>query len=326
MNNDAASKSTDASNSGDPDLQSILRYRETGQQRYLADIYQRNRAPLQKRMGHNFHNAPVDPEEVTHIALTKAFKRLDTFKGESKFSTWLYRIATNAAYDLIREHQRTRDRDITLDDEDIVTLDANQYLADYTYDPSNRDTDAVLADALRGLSERQRTILLETARGIDAEELSERLGVSKGTIKSALHRGRDAITRNITAEPEDMHPDPSFYFSKLGTDDELRQAAKRLDTRHQDTLRIATTSDNYTQAAKAMNTTPHQARVRVLKTVDALTPLVLGPEQTGAALTPELLDPLERLHLQLGKDAPLPPAEYNAQQQLDVSQEDAPTL
>lgn len=58
MDNDAASKSTDASNSGDPDLQSILRYRETGQQRYLTDIYQRNRAPLQKRMGHKFHNAP----------------------------------------------------------------------------------------------------------------------------------------------------------------------------------------------------------------------------------------------------------------------------
>lgn len=58
MDNDAASKSTDASNSGDPDLQSILRYRETGQQRYLTDIYQRNRAPYRREWATSFIMPP----------------------------------------------------------------------------------------------------------------------------------------------------------------------------------------------------------------------------------------------------------------------------
>ena len=319
--------SPDGSGEPDPDLDAIIRYRETGKQRHLADIYRRNQIPLQRRMAHQFHNSPVDPEELSHIALTKAFNRLDTFRGEAKFSTWLYRIAINAGHDLLRKHTQKQERDVgSLDNEEITSLDSNWLLADYTFDPANRDTDSVFADALRGLSERQRTILLETARGALPDELSERLGIPKGTIKSSLHRGREVVTHNITTEPEDMHPKPSYYFDRMGKRNEVQRAATQLSERHQETVRIATSNDNYPDVAREMNTTTRQARVRVLKAVDALTPLMFSPEQTGEALTLDLLDPIERLHLQLSQNDHAAPAEPDTGHQPDISSDDAPTL
>ena len=75
-----------------------------------------------------------------------------------------------------------------------------------------------------------------------------------------------------------------------------------------------------------MNTTTRQARVRVLKAVDALTPLMFSPEQTGEALALDLLDPIERLHLQLSQNAHAAPAEPDTGHQPDISRDDAPTL
>lgn len=318
---------TSKSSKRDPDFDSILLYRSTGHQRHLRDIYNRNHQTLQNRMAAAFSHSNVDPEEISQIAFSKAFNKLDTFRGEAKFSTWLYRIARNVGYDLYRAHSKQEEREVaSLDNDHFYSLDHTNHLADFTYDPENRDIDSILADALRCLNPQQRTILLETARGIPAQQLSDRLGIAPGTIKSSLHRARANITRNITANPEDMHPHPAFYFSKLGDEITLNGAITRLSNIHQETFHLAMNTTNYSQLAKSLDITERQARVRVLKTVDALTPLIVTTEQSGEVLVPELLHPHERLHLQRTQERATTNHDHGQIPHNAASQENTPEL
>ena len=152
-----------------------------------------------------------DAEDATQMALMSIVRALPSFDGRSKFSTWIYRIATNAALDEVRRIQR---RPIPTDKESVYDSPAS----DQT---SAVDAQMDVSGALAQLPEEYRAaIVLRHVADLDYEEIAAIQGVPVGTVRSRLARGRaqlaeilgnqnahsDRQTKTTTAPPEGTAP------------------------------------------------------------------------------------------------------------------------
>ncbi len=136
----------------------------------------------------------ADAEDALQETFLNAYRGLGRFGGRSRVSTWLYRIAVNASYDLVA---RRRSRETSLD-ADAATEPAAPG------DPFEQDAQRrALERALAGLSDEFReAVVLSDIAGLGAEEAAELLGVPAGTVKSRVYRGR-ALLAAALREPTD---------------------------------------------------------------------------------------------------------------------------
>jgi RNA polymerase sigma factor (sigma-70 family) len=126
-----------------------------------------------------------DAADVVQEAFVRAWTGLSRFRGQSLFSTWLYRICANAAHDE-RERRRAVPADV-----DATVPDARDRFAD-------RELGSALQAALDALEEPYRTVLvLHDVLGCPYGEIAEIVGVAEGTVKSRLFRGRTELARRL---------------------------------------------------------------------------------------------------------------------------------
>ena len=121
-------------------------------------------------------------EELTQEAFIRAWQKLGTFKGNSRFSTWLHRVAVNVALTDRRIRLRKVERETALDER---ILDQSKAL--------ERDTGSVmdLEQAISRLPERARSVLvLHDVEGYLHQDIAEQLNMAVGTSKAQLHRAR----------------------------------------------------------------------------------------------------------------------------------------
>lgn len=141
-----------------------------------------------------------DALDVSQETFFKAYKSLRNFRGECKFSTWLYRIAVNSSKDHLRSCSKRRVNSLTDygsdDDDEGKTSD----IADE--EPQRQPEEALESDArraavreaIKNLSEDHRNvIIMRDIEGYSYEAISEMLGVEIGTVKSRLNRARLAV-------------------------------------------------------------------------------------------------------------------------------------
>jgi RNA polymerase sigma-70 factor (ECF subfamily) len=135
-----------------------------------------------------------DAEDVVHDAFLKAYRNLGQFQGQSKFYTWLVRIAVNEA--LMKLRRRRPERMVSLD-EDVKTEDDSlpREVADWSPNPEQQYTQAELRDILtktiQGLPATFRTVfVLRDVEGLSTEETAEALELSVPAVKSRLLRAR----------------------------------------------------------------------------------------------------------------------------------------
>jgi RNA polymerase sigma-70 factor (ECF subfamily) len=135
-----------------------------------------------------------DAEDVVQDAFLKAYEKLDQFQGNSKFYTWLVRIAVNEG--LMRLRKRRTARTVSID-EDMETEEGSvqREIADWAPDPEQNYTQAELAEILRktiqGLPRGFRIVFaLRDVEGMSTEETAETLGLSIPAVKSRLLRAR----------------------------------------------------------------------------------------------------------------------------------------
>ncbi len=135
--------------------------------------------------------------DVTQEVFLKAFRELDHFLGKSKFKTWLYRIAVNAAIDQQRKHKPTASIDATdASDEDdeppLVLVDPKQEPSEETH---RRDLKETVEKALLHLAADHRAILvLREWQGLSYEEIAEALEIEIGTVMSRLFYARKRLS------------------------------------------------------------------------------------------------------------------------------------
>ena len=146
---------------------------------------------------------PMDAEEVAQDVFLTVFEKIDHFRGDSSFSTWLHRVAVNAA--LMRRRKSKADRSVPLDDV-MPSFDERGHLAVDIADWSQQAGDPVLAReagevieaAVEKLDEMYRTVFaLRDVQGFSTEETVEILELSVPAVKSRLHRARLFLRREL---------------------------------------------------------------------------------------------------------------------------------
>jgi len=143
-----------------------------------------------------------DAEDVVQDAFLKAYEKLDQFQGNSKFYTWLVRIAVNES--LMRLRKRRTGRMVSID-EDVETEEGSmpRDLADWSPDPESMYGQSEMAEILRktiqGLPPGFRVVfVLRDVEGLSTEETAESLGLSIPAVKSRLLRARLQLRERLS--------------------------------------------------------------------------------------------------------------------------------
>jgi RNA polymerase sigma-70 factor, ECF subfamily len=137
-----------------------------------------------------------DALDATQDAFLTVFRKIDQFRGESAFTTWLHRIAVNACYDILRK--KARQPVLHLAGEDDRMPEAGPPVADHAGDVAGGID---VARALLEVPEDFRAVLvLADVHDLAYEEIAAILDIPTGTVKSRLHRGRVALARVMGVE------------------------------------------------------------------------------------------------------------------------------
>lgn len=156
---------------------------------FLVETYETSVYRLALRMCGNAHDA----EEVAQEAFVAAWKGLPAFRGESKFSSWLYQLTTNAAIDFLRREKRHRAAVPMEDEPEPATPDTPQQAVE------EREVRQALQQALDTLTPEHREIfLLRQMRQLSYEEIGRLLGLESGTVKSRLSRAKKQLREILT--------------------------------------------------------------------------------------------------------------------------------
>lgn len=132
----------------------------------------------------------AEAEDCTQEAFIQAWNKLDKFRGDSAFSTWLHRIAVNAVLGRMRKSKRERDRIQAVKALDVTPLSA-------TDSGEMRD----LSEAVDRLPEGARHVfVLYAVYGYSHDETGRMLGIKAGTSKAQLHRARRLLTQQLGEE------------------------------------------------------------------------------------------------------------------------------
>jgi len=154
------------------------------------------------RLARHITNNDEDAEDVLQESFMKAYSHLDTFQGQSKFYTWLVRIAVNEA--LMKLRKRKSDKTVSLDEptdtgEDTVVREIAVWDEDPEQKYSQEELRRILDEAVEGLKPAFRTVfVLRDIEELSTEETAESLGISIPAVKSRLLRARLQLREKLT--------------------------------------------------------------------------------------------------------------------------------
>jgi RNA polymerase sigma-70 factor (ECF subfamily) len=141
-------------------------------------------------------NSHDEAEDVVQDSFVQAYIKLDTFQGNSKFFTWLYRIAFNNAL----SRQRRKRSDLSIEQSREITGSDPEDRLESPEEPLLREERVALVHrALDLLSQEHRAILvLREMEDLAYEEIAEILGINIGTVRSRLSRARSQLKVHLT--------------------------------------------------------------------------------------------------------------------------------
>jgi RNA polymerase sigma-70 factor, ECF subfamily len=155
------------------------------------------------RVAYSILRDPMDTEEVTQDVFLTVFEKIDSFRGDSSFSTWVHRITVNAA--LMRKRRNRSRKDILLEDVMPIFAENGHIAADVTdwseqaSDPAlQSEARTVIQAAIDQLDEKYQTVfLLRDVEGFSSEDTAGILELSIPAVKSRLHRARLFLRREL---------------------------------------------------------------------------------------------------------------------------------
>ena len=170
----------------------------------LVRLYEKRVLALTRRMCRN----PADAEEAAQEAFLAAWQGLAFFRGESSFSTWLYRLASNACVDLLRREGRHRSAaGPSLNDEEAAVDVADDAPSPHAL-AERAELRQQIEEGLSALPEEYRQVLiLREMHQQTYDEIAEILSLDLGTVKSRINRGRKRLRKilleswNFSATP-----------------------------------------------------------------------------------------------------------------------------
>lgn len=141
-----------------------------------------------------------DAFDLSQEAFIKAYRGLKSFKGESSFSTWLYRLTSNVCIDFLRK--RKNEKTVPLFTENDEGEESERVIPDPGPTPHERAENSELRrdiqnTLLRLSTEHRQAIVLREINGLTYEEIARTLDISIGTVKSRISRARSEMCREL---------------------------------------------------------------------------------------------------------------------------------
>ncbi len=169
----------------------------------LVRMYERRVYGLVLRMLGN----PTEAEDATHEVFIQVFKAVATFRGDSKFSTWLYRIAVNHCKNRIKQlRSRQAEKQDTFEDagENVSMTEARRATFSHVARPDDayaaREVENVVRECIQPIDPQFREcLILRDVEELSYEEIGEILGLQAGTVKSRIHRARAQLRELVEA-------------------------------------------------------------------------------------------------------------------------------
>ncbi len=147
-----------------------------------------------------------DAADMTQEVLIKIYRYLGNFRGDSAFSTWVYRISVNSCCDLLRCSYRKKEimfSDFGDDNESAPVFEVKDTAAGPEQIYLETEENTQLLDLVQTLNPKYRiVIVLREVAGLSYQEIADSVGISIGTVKSRLSRARLALAEKIYAERE----------------------------------------------------------------------------------------------------------------------------
>ena len=147
-----------------------------------------------------------EAEDLTQEVFVKIGQSLETFRGESQLSTWIYRIATNAALDRLRQPAVRHGGEKLLPLESIAEIKADEDVRTGQVKPSteqrliHHEMNGCIREIIQSLPEQHRSvIILSELEGLKGSDIAEILGVTLHAAKVRLHRARARLRKELTA-------------------------------------------------------------------------------------------------------------------------------
>jgi RNA polymerase sigma-70 factor (ECF subfamily) len=185
------------------DESALVAQAKAGDQNAFAELVNRYERKIY-RLAKNITRNDEDAEDVLQDAFLKAYTHLDNFKGDSKFYTWIVRIAVNEA--LMRLRKRKTDRSVPLDEpvelgEETVQREIAVWDDNPEQQYSQEEWRKILDEAVDSLKPDFRTVfVLRDIEELSTEETAETLGISVPAVKSRLLRARPALRERLTRQ------------------------------------------------------------------------------------------------------------------------------
>ena len=177
----------------DPDADTVRRA-AGGDVRAFEDLYRRHARRVHGAIWRLVGGVDARAEELTQEAFVRAWQKLEGFRFESLFSTWLHRLAVNVALMDVRARKPGEDREDALGEEDLLPEHAPRVRHDLRID---------LEAAVAKLPPRARAVLvLHDVEGWKHEEIGRELGMAVGSSKAQLHRARGLLRRALGEDHE----------------------------------------------------------------------------------------------------------------------------
>lgn len=163
----------------------------------LVSKYQRKLGRLLSRLIRD----PAEVEDVAQEAFIKAYRALPSFRGDSAFYTWLYRIGINTAKNYLVSQGRRAPTTTEFDSEDAESFEEGDQLRDINTPERvllSKQIGETVNAAMEALPEELRTaIVLREIEGLSYEEIAEIMECPIGTVRSRIFRAREAIAEKL---------------------------------------------------------------------------------------------------------------------------------
>ncbi len=144
----------------------------------------------------------AEAEDLAQEVFISIFKAIDSFRGDSQLSTWVYRVASNHCRNRLKYLARRRQKLMDDFDEEHVAAAQGTLSPDRQGTPDRlleaRQTESLLEEGLARLDDEQRElVVLREVEHLSYEEIMAITGLPEGTVKSRLHRARSALREHL---------------------------------------------------------------------------------------------------------------------------------
>ena len=187
----------------DPDIKQMLLFKE-GNTNAFRVLFTKYKKPM-INFCYKFCGDKQMAEELSQEVFIRVYKAAPSYKPDAKFSTWIYRIATNLCLNELRRKKHSYETEsidqgvpsdtgyIEREFEDTTTTDPNEHLEE-------RERDTIIRESIRKLPKKQRAaILLRVSKGFSYQEIGKHLNSSESGVKSLIHRGRQNLKDALTS-------------------------------------------------------------------------------------------------------------------------------